>query len=44
MMNKSTAIFIMVVSSTVLALNVLEIAIFPIGWIFSRPFEKSGNG
>ena len=45
------AIFIMVVSLVVLAHDVsarasdvsMEIALFPIGWIYSVPFEKLGT-
>ena len=51
--NKSvTAIFIMVVSPAVLAHDVsalagdvsMKIAVFPIGWIYSGPFEKLRDG
>ena len=47
-----TAIFIMVYSPAVLAHDVsartgdvlMGIAVFPIGWIYSVPFEKLGDG
>ena len=47
-----TAIFIMVVSPAVVAHDVsarasdvsMGIAVFPIGWIYSLPFEKLGDG
>ena len=50
--DRHTAIFIMVVSSAVLDHGVstragdvsMGIAVFPVGWTSSQPFEKSGNG
>ena len=47
-----TAIFIMVVTPAVLTHDVsaragdvsMGIAVFPIGWIYSEPFEKLGHG
>ena len=48
----NTAILIMVVSPAVLAHNVsaragdvsMRIAVFAVGWIYSEPFEKLGDG